>query len=227
MKRTLALATLLASGLLANGLNAAAQSPAASAAPSTPAPVAAAVAVPAKVAVIAFNAAVAQTNEGQRDFADVQRKFEPKQADLKKLSDEVDSMKKQLQAQGEKLSPAEVASRTKAIDEKSKQLQRSIEDARNDYQQEMGDTLNTLASKVYEVLESYAKDHGYTLVVDIGGAGQQQAPVVLWASDNTNISQAIIDAYNAKSGVPPPPPQAPSAPRPATKAAPSGAAPKN
>jgi outer membrane protein len=223
MKRTLALATLLASGLLANGLNAAAQTPAAPAAPVA----APAVAVPAKVAVIAFNAAVAQTNEGQRDFADVQRKFEPKQADLKKLSDEVDTLKKQLQAQGEKLTAAEVASRTKAIDEKSKQLQRSIEDARNDYQQEMGDTLNTLASKVYEVLESYAKDHGYTLVVDIGGAGQQQAPVVLWASDNTNISQAIIDAYNAKSGVPPPPPQAPSAPRPATKAAPSGAAPKN
>jgi outer membrane protein len=178
--------------------------------------------LPAKVAVIAFNAAVAQTNEGQRDFADVQRKFEPKQAQLKALNDEVETLKKQLQAAGDKLSASEAASRTKTIDDKTKQLQRSMEDARNDYQTEMGETLNTLASKVYEVLEAYAKDHGYTLVVDIGT--QQQAPVVLWAADNTNISQAIVDAYNAKSGVPAPPPPAPSAPKPAAKPGPSGAA---
>jgi outer membrane protein len=220
MKRTLALATLLASGLCLNAIAQTAAAPAA------------APAGPTKVAVIAFNAAVAQTNEGQRDFADVQRKFEPKQAQLKSLNDEIETLKKQLQAQGDKLSAAEVATRTKNIDEKTKTLQRTAEDARNDYQQEMGDTLNGLASKVYEVLEAYSKDHGYTLVVDIGTT-QQQAPVVLWAADNTNISQAIIDAYNVKSGVPAPPPQAPSAaspkpaaPRPAAPKAPATAAPK-
>ena len=222
MKRTLALATLLASGI---ALNASAQTPAAAAAP-VPASTAPATAVTAKVGVIAFNAVVAQTNEGQRDMADVQRKFEPKQAQLKALNDEVEKLKKDLQAQGEKLSAAEAATRTKTIDEKTKQLQRSMEDARNDYQTEMGDTLNGLASKVFEVLETYSKDHGYTLVLDMGN--QQQAPVLLWAADNTNISQAVLDAYNAKSGVPAPPPQAPaapSAPKPATKPAPS--APKN
>jgi outer membrane protein len=221
MKRTLALATLLVSGLISNAVIATAQTAAAPAAPAA--------AVTAKVAVIQFNAAVAQTNEGQRDFGDVQRKFEPKQAQLKSLNDEIETLKKQLQAQGDKLSAAEVATRTKNIDEKTKSLQRSAEDARNDYQQEMGDTLNGLASKVYEVLEAYAKDHGYTMVVDIG-TSQQQAPVVLWAAENTNISQAIIDAYNVKSGVPAPPPSAPSAnaaPKPVVKAAPAtGTAPK-
>jgi outer membrane protein len=215
MKRTFALAALLASGL---ALNATAQTPAPAAAA---APAAAPVPIPAKVAVIAFNAAVAQTNEGQRDFADVQRKFEPKQAQLKGLNDEVENLKKQLQAQGDKLSAAESANRTKVIDDKTKQLQRAAEDARNDYQQEMGETLNTLASKVYEVLEAYAKEHGYTLVVDVGT--QQQAPVVLWAADTTNISQVIIDAYNAKSGVPAPPAPAagaPAAPKPAPRTTP-------
>ena len=34
--------------------------------------------VPPKIAVIAFQLAVAQTNEGQRDLADLEKKFQPK-----------------------------------------------------------------------------------------------------------------------------------------------------
>jgi outer membrane protein len=153
MKRTLALAVLLASGLALNATNtlsAAAQTAAAPAAPAAPvAP------VTAKVAVLAFQVAVAQTNEGQRNFADVQKKFEPKQAQLKAQSDEIDMY-------------------------------------------------NALASKVYEVVAKYATDQGYTLVVDVS---EQQSPV-LWAADSTNITAPIIAAYNAKSGVPAPPPAA-------------------
>jgi len=62
--------------------------------------------------------AVAQTNEGQRNFADLQKKYDPKRQQLKVLSDEVDNLTKQLQAQGDKLSPAEQQSRAKAIDDK-------------------------------------------------------------------------------------------------------------
>jgi outer membrane protein len=224
MKRSLALAALLASGL---ALNAAAQTPAvaSSAAPAATAPTASA--IPAKVAVIAFQAAVAQTNEGQRDAADLMKKFEPKQTQLKQLNDEIDTLKKQLQAQGDKLSPAETAAKTKEIDDKSKQLQRSYEDAQNDYRQAVGDMYNQLAGKVFEVVETYAKEQGYTLVLD--GSGQQTP--ILWFNDTTDITKPVISAYNAKSGVPAPPPQSPSpsssappAPRPAKPAA--SAAPK-
>jgi outer membrane protein len=211
MKRTIALATLLASGLFVPGLIAAAQTPAAPAA---------APAGPAKIAVIAFQVAVAKTNEGQRNFADVQKKFEPKQAQLKTLNDDIENLKKQLQAQGDKLSPAEQTAKTKKIDEETKELQRSAEDARNDYQTAVGDMYNSLATKVYEVVESYAKQEGYTLVIDVS---QQQSPV-LYAADSTNITQAVIDGYNAKSGVPAPPAAAPAAPKPAAKA--PAAAPK-
>lgn len=213
MKRTFALAALLASGL---ALNAAAQ---------TPAPAATVAPIPAKIAVLAFQVAVAQTNEGQRNFSDLQKKFEPKRAQLKSLNDEIETLKKQLQAQGDKLSPAESAARTKTIDDKSKTLQRSAEDAQNDFQQEIQDMYNTLASKVYEVVSSYAQDQGFTMVVDVS---QQQSPV-LWAAEATNITQPIISAYNAKSGVPAPPAApagAAAAPKPAAPRAtpPAGAA---
>ena len=207
MKRSLALIATLASGL---ALSAAAQ--------TLPAPAAAAPAGPVKIAVIAFQAAVAQTNEGQRNFADLQKKYSPKREQLRALADEIDTETKQLQTQGDKLSEAVLASRTKAIEDKKKQLQRDSEDAQNDFQQEMQEIFNTLASKVGEVLNSYEQQQGYTLVLDYT---QQQSPV-LYAQPSTDITKAVIDAYNVKSGVPAPPapPAAapkPAAPRPAAK----------
>ncbi|MGB6191214.1 MAG: OmpH family outer membrane protein [Terracidiphilus sp.] len=209
MKRSLALAVSLASGL---ALYATAQAP--SAATQAASPAATAPAGPAKIAVVAFQVAVAQTNEGQRNFADLQKKYEPKRQQLKTLNDDIESLTKQLQAQGATLSEADRASRAKTIDDKKKQLQREAEDAQNDMQQEMQDLYNGLASKVYDVLATYAQQHGYTLVLDVA---QQQTPV-LYATESTNITKAVIEAYNAKSGVPAPPAAAPSAPAPAPKA---------
>ncbi|MDE3185991.1 MAG: OmpH family outer membrane protein [Acidobacteriota bacterium] len=200
MKRSPAIVAALLTGL---SLSAAAQAPAAPAGP-------------AKIAVVAFQAAVAQTNEFQRDFGDLQKKFVPKRDQLKALSDEIDGLKKQLQAQGSTLTEAERASRTKAIDDKSKQLQRAAEEAQNDFKQEMQDTYGGVATKVGALLVDYAKQQGYTLVLD---GGQQEAAVILYANQSTDITKALIDAYNVKSGIPAPPPQAAAAaPRPASAA---------
>jgi outer membrane protein len=204
MKRSLALLITLASGFV---LSAAAQTPAAPAAPAGP----------TKIAVIAFQAAVGQTNEFQRNFGDLQKKYEPKRQQLKTLNDDIDSLTKQLQAQGDKLSDAERASRAKTIDDKKKQLERSAEDAQNDFQSEMQEMYNGVASKVYDVLATYSQQQGFTLVLDVS---QQQNPV-LYASESTNITKAILDAYNVKSGVPAPP-----APPAAAAPAPKPAAPK-
>ncbi len=190
MNRTLAIAVLAASSL---SFGAIAQTSATKAASTAPAG-------PTKIAVIAFQAAVAQTNEGQRDFADLQKKFEPKRAQLKALNDQIESMKKQLQGQASTLTPAQTAATTKNIDEKTKQLQRDAQDAQSDFQQAVQDMYNSLASKVYDVLNTYAKQHAYTMVVDVS---QQQSPV-LWAADSTNITKQIVDLYNVKSGVPAP-----------------------
>jgi outer membrane protein len=210
MNRSLAFAVTLASGIALSAAALAQTAPAAAPAMSA---ASAAPAGPPKIAVVAFQVAVAQTNEGQRDFADLQKKYDPKRQQLKTLSDEVDNLTKQLQAQGDKLSDAERATRAKTIDDKKKQLERSAEDAQNDFQQEMQEMYNGLASKVYDVLASYSQQQGFTLVLDVS---QQQNPV-LYASESTNITKPVIDAYNLKSGVPAPPAgsaQAPPAPSP-------------
>ena len=202
MKRNFALVLSLASGL---ALSAAAQT---SSAPAAPAP-----AGPAKVAVIEFQATVSQTNEFQRDYADLQKKYEPKRNQLKTMADEIDSLEKQLQAQGSTLSEADRAAKAKTVDDKKKQAQRFAEDAQNDLGGEVNDVYSKVANKVFEVFTDYCKQQGFTLVLD-GTASQQQPPIVLYAVPAIDISKAIIDAYNVKSGVPAPPAQPPAAPAP-------------
>jgi len=200
---------MLASGMV---LSAAAQTPATSTA--TPA----AAAGPSKIAVIAFQVAVGQTNEGQRAFADLEKKFQPRQDHLKSLNDELEALTKQLQAQGTTLSDVQRNEKSAAIDAKKKQLDRDAEDARTDFQQQMNDLYQGLASKVYDSMQAYAEQQGYTLVLDIS----EQGSPVLFANEGTNITKAVIDAYNVKSGVPAPVAQpaasgTPSAPKLAPK----------
>jgi outer membrane protein len=172
---------------------------------------------PAKIAVVQFQPAVTATNEFQRDFAELQKKFEPKRTELKNLGDEIDRLTKQLQTDGAKLSEAEQATRARSIDNKKKQAQRLADDDQSEYEQAVQELFNRVGAKVGETLTKYASEHGYTLVVD-RSERQDQTPVVLWASPSIDITQPVVDAYNAKSGVPAPPSAA--APSPAPKPAP-------
>lgn len=164
-----------------------------------------------RVAVINFQAAVFQTNEGRQKIAALQQKFDPKRTQLKAEADEINTLKKQLQADASKLTDAERQSRTQAIDEKEKNLQRDGEDASNDYEQQMQQTYQQLAEKVYGVMQSYAKTNGYGVVLD-ESATAQQPPTVLWRNDSTDITKAVIAAYNVQSGVAAPASTIPSAP---------------
>ncbi len=65
-----------------------------------------------------------------------------------------------------------------------------------------------MAGKVGAVMTDLAAKLGFTLVLD---AGDQQNATVLYAIPSTDITKAVIDAYNLKSGVPAPPAQSSNA----------------
>jgi outer membrane protein len=173
-------------------------------------------AIPAKIALIAFEQAVFATNEGQQAVQAVQKKFDPKRQQIETLGQEVDSLKKQLQSAPATLSDEERASRLKNIDTKEKQLNRDAEDANNAYQADVQEAYGKVARKVSATVQKYVADNGYTLLLDVSN---QQNSNVMWASQNPNIdvTLAVVNAYNAASGVAAPPPSAPSAGTPAPR----------
>lgn len=235
MNRTFAFVTALAAGMTtAAGLAQTASQPTAAPATTAPsgssAPAAAPAPIPvqvvqAKIAVIEYSEATAATNEGQRALLALQKKYEPQKTQLQNLQNEIESLTKQLQSAPATMSDEERASRARTIDTKQKQLQRDGDDAQNAFQAEMQETLGGIAKKMGPIVIKYVQDNGYTLLLD--NTGQQGGLSVLWtAPGTTDISQAVVDAYNASSGIAPPSvPSAPSANRPRPTTTPKPATP--
>ena len=147
-----------------------------------------------KVAIVNIQDAIANTNEGKKELEALQQRFSPKQAELKTQNDEVENLKKQLQAQSDKLSDDERTNRVKTLEVKQKSLQRNFEDAQNEFQQAEQEVVNRLGKKMLEVIEKYAKTNGYAMVLDVSNP---QTPV-LYASPAANITKELVEAYNTE-----------------------------
>ncbi|MGH9522301.1 MAG: OmpH family outer membrane protein [Terriglobales bacterium] len=172
-----------------------------------------------KIGIINIQEAIVKTNEGQRDFGALQKKFEPKQSELNNLNKEIQTLQDQLKAQGDKLNEEARTTLVNNISVKQKSLQREAEDAQQDFQAQQGEIANRIGGKLMEVLDKFAKQNGYAVVID---ASSQQSPV-LWAANGNIITDEIIAAYNQQSGVAAP---LPATPAPATGATSRPAAPR-
>ena len=194
MKRTFVLVSALGAGLMTTaGI---AQTPAAAPASAPPATEAAAPApvtpqaIPAKIALIAFEQAVFATNEGQKAVQDIQTKYKPKKDQIDGISHEVDALKKQLQSAPATLSDADRAAKMKEIDAKEKRLNHDAEDAQTAYNTDLQEAYGKVAAKVSTTLKKYVSDNGYTLLLDVSS----QQSNVMWANQSTDVTQAVVTA---------------------------------
>jgi len=181
---------------------AAGNAPASAAAPATTAP------GPTKLGVISVQDCILATNEGQKEFEALGKKFEPTRNELKSLNDEIDGLKKQLDAQGSKMNEEARAGLVRQIETKQKALSRKQEDAQNDFVGQQNEIAQKILQKLGPVIDKYAKDNGLGLIIDISKPWPDG--VVLWANQSVDITKPIVDLYNAQAGVP----AAPSASRP-------------
>jgi len=183
--------------------DAAASSPAAAAATTPNAPSAAAAkANGTKIGTLSVEQAIAASNEGQRDLEALSKKFEPKQNELKGLSDEIDSLKKQLNAQQDKLNDESREKLVKQIEAKQKSFDRAAEDAKEDFQNQAGEIENKIITKMAPVIQKYVTDNGYGLLLDTSQTWPRGT--VILAGPAMDITPQIVEAYNVQSGVPAP-----------------------
>src|ERR1700723_2886823 len=192
------LATVFILSVAALAQNASADPPlpaAPSAAATTPDPTVASTG--SKIGTINIEQAIFASNEGQRDFETLSKKLEPKQTELKGMNDEVESLKKQLS--NDKLNEDSRGTLVKQVEEKQKRLERSVQDARDDAQSQQNEIAQRILQKMAPIIVKYAGDKGFGLIMDPSNPWPQGP--VLWAGPSVDITKAIVDTYNAQSGV--------------------------
>jgi Skp family chaperone for outer membrane proteins len=207
---SLTISALAQTGSAATPSSAAA--PAASAPATTPGPTSG-----TKVGTINIEGAIFGSNEGARDLEALRKKFEPKQAELKSQNDELEALKKQLTTTGDKLNDEAKATLQKQIETKQKLFDRSVQDAQEDFGNQNQEIAGRILQKLAPMIVTYAQENAFGLIIDTSKPWPQ-SPVVM-ASESVDITKAVVDIYNAKSGVPAPASTGaakPAAPRPAT-----------
>ncbi|HYM12268.1 MAG TPA: OmpH family outer membrane protein, partial [Bryobacterales bacterium] len=175
------------------------------------APPAASAAAPTRVGIISIQDAIIRTEEGQKTAKDLQDKYAPRQGDLERKKRELEDLQAQLNKGRNTMSEEARNNLIREIDQKSKSLSRDNDDATADYQQEEGKLINAIGQKMMGIIDKYAKEKSYSIILDISAP---QSPV-LYAVNSVNITDEIVSLYDkahpvagATPSAPPKPPAA-------------------
>lgn len=145
-----------------------------------------------KVGIINIQQAIGSTAEGKQANAELQSQFAPRQAELQQIQKQIDDVRSRLQTGQTTLSEAETERLTDEGQRLTRTLQRKQQDLQADVSDASQDAINRIGRKMVTILDKYAKDHGYTVVLD---TSTQQTPVI-YASNQVDLTEAIVHLYD-------------------------------
>lgn len=153
-----------------------------------------------RVGTINMQQTILASNEGRRDFEALDIKFAPKEAELKRLSEEIDGLKKQLDTQQNMLNDDSRGKLVTLIESKRKNLERATQDAQEDFETQRRELVNKLLTSLAPIIQKYFNDNHYSLLLDTSQPWPQG--LVVMSSPATDITQQVLEAFNTVSGVP-------------------------
>ena len=161
---------------------------------------------PTKIAIIHLQNAIIGTKDGQRAAKELETKFMPKRKEIEGRQGEIQALQAQLRASSNTASEEQKNKLMRDIDAKQKALQRDGEDASAELDQEQQKLFQDIGGKVMAVIDKYASDNGYAVVIDVSA----QASPVLYASTAVDITRQVVELFDKNS----PAAGAPAAPAP-------------
>ncbi len=146
----------------------------------------------ARVAILSIQEAVSRTQEGQKLANDMQTKYKPTQDALQKKRNDVATLRDQLNKGANTMSDEAKRTIIREIQTKERDLQRDTEDAQADFNRELQQYQQEMLNKVITVTDKYAKEKGFSIVLDISSP---QSPV-FYAVNEINITNDVIRLYD-------------------------------
>jgi outer membrane protein len=175
-----------------------------------------------KVAVINIQTAITGTSEGKQAAAELQTKYNPRQAELDNTRKQIEDLQTRLRNGATTLSDEEKARLAGEGDRLTRAYQRKQQEFQEDGNEDQREIVDRIGRKMLDVIDKYAKQDGYAVVFDISA---QNTPVV-YAANQIDITQDIVklydDAYPAKAGS-----ATTAAPRTPRSTTPSGTTPRS
>ena len=160
-----------------------------------------------KIGIIEMQSALVSTKDGQKAVADLRAKFGPKDQDMQKRQADLQAKQEQLRKTQNTISEDAKAKLSTEIDTLGRALQRDMDDAKADMDQEQQRVTQDLGGKLMQVVNKYAVDNKFNLIFDISG----QPDNILFASNTLDITRDIIALYDKAAPTSPTSSAAPAA----------------
>ena len=151
---------------------------------------------PTKVGVINIQSALVTTKDGQKAAQDLEQKRSPKTKELERKQGEIRTLQDSLNRGGNAMAEAAKEELKRNIDAKTKSFNRELEDSQAEWDQEQQKILQDLGQRMMVVIDKYAKDNSFSLVLDVSNPNTP----VLYASSTIDITKEIIDLYDKNGG---------------------------
>jgi outer membrane protein len=148
-----------------------------------------------KIGVINIQAAIANTAEGKKALAELDKKYAPRRQDLQDQQTAINALQDQLQKQGTTLSDDEQRRLTRQLQEKQTRFKRAQEDAQADYSADSQDVVSRVGQKLVKLVDDYARQNGYAVVIEANP--QQQLPLFYYVAPQVDITEEMIKRYDA------------------------------
>jgi len=153
-----------------------------------------------KVGVLNVRQAILSTAEGKLASAELQSQFAPRQTELENMNKQINDLRQRLAACEGKCSQEEIARLTTQGQRLAQQLQRKQDEMQEDANAAQAEVFDRLGRKVNDVLDRYARENGYILLLDYSA---QNTPIVNF-SQQVDVTQDIVrlydQAYPVKAG---------------------------
>jgi len=144
-----------------------------------------------KVGILNVRAAIVNTAEGKQASAELQSQFAPRQTELENLRKQAEELQNRLRSIERTGSDEEKARINRQLEQLNKTYQRKQEDLQEDLREAEGEVINRIGAKLIEVVDRYARENGYSVILDVSGQGP-----VIYASNQIDITQDIVRLFD-------------------------------
>jgi len=164
-----------------------------------------------RIGTINMRQVIVSTAEGKQASAELQSQFTPRQTELENLGKQIEDAR----ARGRQttISDDERNRLARQIDAWTRLYQRKQQDLQEDIEAAQNEVIQLIGSKVIDVLNRYAKENGYSVILDVSNNATQ----VMFADTSVDTTQDIIRLYDQAHplrGGATAPAQTPAQPRP-------------
>lgn len=147
-----------------------------------------------KIAVVDLQRAINETEDGRKAKDRLKKLFESRQQGLDKKQQELKKLKDELEQQKNVLARDVLEKKVEAYQKQLVELQQVYVDYQKELAEKEGELTKGIVERMEKILRRIGQTDGYAMIVERGEAG------VIYVPSNYDLTDVVIQRYNAGEG---------------------------